>query len=284
MSEQKPEYVTDALEMMGVVKPKKIIQEISGFVPVFDVVVSFYEDHITALVFGRRWQYCRMEDGVCRASLSRLAKDLRLDEATIMRHTEKLVKDGYLVDLTPDRRNRPHVYADAGRVVMKSYLGVAECNTSIAQSNVGIAQSQLIKQDYTKNKDSVLSQKDIEQANRMVDSIIGQTTSPELRAEAEAINAFESAFGIERPWNWYPAKTSEEKTWRDFRAYVVEKYEEDHECFTKYVTWRNQKYSKGTMSNLAIKRNPEDFPDSWVMYQASEAMYGKKESEMTRLL
>lgn len=175
MSEQKTEYVADALEMIGVVKPKKIIQEISGFVPVFDVLVEAYHDHITALVFGRRWQYCRMEDGVCRASLSRIAKDLHLDEATILRHTEKLVNDGYLVDLTPDRRNRPHVYADAGRVVMKSFLGVAQSNTSIAQSNVGIAQSQLIKQDYTSNKetDFPLTKKELEQVNTKVDAIIG---------------------------------------------------------------------------------------------------------------
>lgn len=169
MTKQKPEYVTDALEMIGVSEPRQIVTEISGFVPVFDVLVEFYQDHITALVFGRRWQYCRMEDGVCRASLSRIAKDLHLDGATIMRHTEKLVKDGYLIDMTPDRKNRPHVYADAGRVVMKSHFGVAQNNTGIAQNNTGIAQSQLIKQDNTSiKKDVSLSPEDYKQAGEKV--------------------------------------------------------------------------------------------------------------------
>lgn len=154
MSEEKAEYITDALEMMGIVQPKKIETQISGFVPVFDYVLSYYKDHTTALVFGRRWQYCGMEDGVCRASLAKIANDLQLDEATVMRHTEKLVKDGFLIDKTPDRRNRPHVYIDGGKVTMKTALNahIAQSNTGIAQSNVGIAESKLIKQDKTNIK------------------------------------------------------------------------------------------------------------------------------------
>ena len=163
MSEEQAEYITDALEMMGIVQPKKIETQISGFVPVFDYVLSYYKDHITALVFGRRWQYCGMEDGVCRASLAKIAGDLQLDEATVMRHTEKLVKDGFLIDKTPDRRNRPHVYMDGGKVTMKTALnahiaqnntGIAQNNTGIAQSNMGIAESKLIKQDKTNIKQS----------------------------------------------------------------------------------------------------------------------------------
>jgi DNA-binding Lrp family transcriptional regulator len=150
------ESVENAMAMIGVIKPREIVQQISGFVPVFDVVINHFQDHLTAVVFGRRWQFCRMTDGVCRASLSKIAKSLSLDEATVMRHTEKLVNEGFLIDLTPERRNRPHVYADAGRVVMKSQLGVelksiAQSNTTVAESNTGIAESQLIKDS---NKDS----------------------------------------------------------------------------------------------------------------------------------
>lgn len=165
MSEEKQEYITDALEMIGIVQPKKIETQISGWIPIFDYIANYYKDPITALVFGRRWQYCGMEDGVCRASLSKIAKDLHLDEATVMRHTEKLVKDGFLIDTTPDRRNRPHVYKDAGRVTMKTALNasIAESNTGIAQSNVGIAESKLIKQDNTniKQKDANASKPDL---------------------------------------------------------------------------------------------------------------------------
>ena len=147
--------IEDAMEMLGKgYEPRReIATEISGFVPVFEVVMRQYKDHITALVFGRMWQYCGMEDGVCRASLKRIGDDLEIDKATVSRHAEKLVNDGYLIDTTPDRRNRPHVYKDAGKVIMKSsVLGVAQSNTSVAQSNVGVAQSRLIKQYKTNIK------------------------------------------------------------------------------------------------------------------------------------
>lgn len=166
MSEDQPDYITDAEEMMGWNEPRRIVQEVSGFIPVFEVVMKFYNDHLTALVFGRIWQYCGMEDGVCRASLARIGKDLEISAATVMRHADKLVNDKFLIDTTPDRRNRPHIYADAGRVVMKSQIqavmkepGVSQRNTDISQSksaiserNTSVSESQLIKQDKTTNK------------------------------------------------------------------------------------------------------------------------------------
>ena len=153
MSEQQPSYITEALEMMGLSEPKQIIQEVSGFVPVFEAILEKYDDYVTALVFGRRWQYCRMEDGVCRAGLERIASDLKMSAATVMRHTEKLVEDGYLIDLTPDLRNVPHHYKDAGLIVMKSQLtaSISQRNTSISQGKATVSQSQLIKDSIKQN-------------------------------------------------------------------------------------------------------------------------------------
>ncbi len=161
MTEAPQEYITDALEMMGILEPKQIVTEVSGFIPVFEVVLSHYDDHVTALVFGRMWQYCRMSDGVCRATIDRLADDLKISGATVMRHIEKLEEGGYIYDNTPDRRNRPHEYVDCGKVIMKGSLSaiaqknvrVAQKNVRVAQKNVAIAESQLIKQDNTTNKD-----------------------------------------------------------------------------------------------------------------------------------
>ena len=155
MSEQQPSYITEALEMMGLSEPKQIIQEVSGFVPVFEAILEKYDDYVTALVFGRRWQYCRMEDGVCRAGLERIASDLKMSAATVMRHTEKLVEDGYLIDLTPDLRNVPHHYKDAGLIVMKSQLtaSISQRNTSISQRKATVSQSQLIKDSIIQELD-----------------------------------------------------------------------------------------------------------------------------------
>ena len=65
-----------------------------------------------------------------------------------MRHTEKLVENGgTLIDLITWPRNRHHVYADAGLVVMRGSLaaGVAQSNESVAQRNATVAQSKLNK-------------------------------------------------------------------------------------------------------------------------------------------
>jgi hypothetical protein len=274
------EYITDALEMMGIVEPKQIVTEISGFVPVFDVVIHNVKDHITALVFGRIWQYCGMSDGVCRATIERLADDLEVSSATIMRHIEILEKFGYIFDRTPERRNRPHEYADCGRVVMKGSLSaIAQKNVRPSQSNVAIAESQLIKQDNTKLNKNDLTEKEKDQVNAKVDAILGGSIGKKLAAEKQAIDAFESAFGIIRPWNWYPAKTTDERTWRDFRGFIVELHAADCDCFSKYVTWTRVPYAKGTMSSLGIKRNPQDFPDSWNCYLASSSMYANQNEE-----
>lgn len=97
--------------------------------------------------------------------------------------------------------------------------------------------------------------------------------------EEIALDAFQSALQTPLNWNWYPAKTTEEKTWRDFRSYVLSLYQTDKNCFTKYQTWRTQPYARGAMSNLAIKRNPENFPASWSDFLASTSMYSKQESK-----
>jgi hypothetical protein len=151
MSEQQEEYITDALEMIGVSEPRKIVTEVSGFIPVFEVVLHAYKDYMTALVFGRMWQYCNMSDGVCKASLERIGNDLEVSAVTVMRHAEKLVADGYLIDTTPDRRNAPHEYLDGRRVEMKSRItaGMTESKPTVIKSNPSVINSQLIKQDNT---------------------------------------------------------------------------------------------------------------------------------------
>ena len=177
MTEKPPEYVADALEMIGANEPQKTVTEFSGFVVVFDVIANHYGDPMTALVFGRMWGYCQMEDRVCKASLSTIAKKLHIDKATVSRHAEKLVNDGYLIDLTPDLRNKPHVYADAGRVVMKSKMeaGVAESNSRVAQNNASVAESQL---NRISNRDSNMVEVK-EKANKKVDAILDQVRNGE---------------------------------------------------------------------------------------------------------
>lgn len=114
----------------------------------------------------------------------------------------------------------------------------------------------------------------IKKKKDIVDGIL-EMQNPLQTKERQAINAFEQAFGITRPWEWYPDTPADKrKTWADFRAYVLQLYSADPQCFDKYATWGRQPFVRGAMTCLGIKRNPQDFPDSWAAFCAS-AMYRK---------
>jgi len=145
MTEERPEYLNDVNEMMGWNEPKQIITEISGFVPIFDCVLERYKNATRAIVHGAMWRFCRMKDGVCKASLTTIGEMTGLAPATIMRHAQVLCEDGYFIDMTPDLKNKPHVYADTGKVKMVNRFDVSQRNVSISQRNASVSQSQLNK-------------------------------------------------------------------------------------------------------------------------------------------
>lgn len=84
--------------------------------------------------------------------------------------------------------------------------------------------------------------------------------------EKNTIDAFESAFSIKGNWNWYPAKPQEMRVWAIFRANLVQLYRVDKDCFTKYFTWAHQPFSRGAMTGIQIKNNPQNFMDSWASF------------------
>jgi DNA-binding MarR family transcriptional regulator len=110
----------------------KFLSEVKGFTPVIDVLVHEL-GLMPAVAYGVVWRYCQMEDGVCKASMAKIARRIGVDRATVHRHIKALCEAGYLKDLTPGLRNCPHTYADTGRakirlLAVKSSL--AECNSS----------------------------------------------------------------------------------------------------------------------------------------------------------
>lgn len=133
---------------------KTILADVSGFTPIIDTM-AMEHGLIYAAVFGRMWRFCQMEDGVCKASLDKIAQGLHVDKATVMRYADRLVADGYLTDLTPDLHNAPHVYADTGKAAIRVGIGatvagcnadsesVAQRNATVAGCNATVAQSQL---------------------------------------------------------------------------------------------------------------------------------------------
>lgn len=104
-------------------------------------------------------------------------------------------------------------------------------------------------------------------------------TPDDLDPEAEALKAFETALHLPGNWQWYPGKGSDEKAWKELRAFVVKLYRlEGVKAFEEYYTWSIQPFSRGAMTVLGIKRNPGDFEASWAAFKAS-AMLAKKTDE-----
>jgi DNA-binding Lrp family transcriptional regulator len=109
----------------------KFLSEIKGFTPVIDVLVHEL-GLMPAVAYGAVWRYCQMEDGVCKASMTKIARRIGVDRATVHRHIKALCEAGYLKDLTPEMRNCPHIYADTGRAKIKGLLAV---ESSVVESN-----------------------------------------------------------------------------------------------------------------------------------------------------
>lgn len=77
-----------------------------------------------------------MQDGVCRAAISKIAESVGMSERTIIRHLEQLCDGGYLFDTTPSLRNKPHIYADTGKIKIKVSVeaGVTESHSTMTES------------------------------------------------------------------------------------------------------------------------------------------------------
>lgn len=116
----------------------------STFTPIFDIIAGEY-GLITAAVFGRIWRYSQYK-GVCTASHDRIARDIGVERRTVIRHISILAKDGYISDLSPGVRNRPHHY----RITQKGHdtltiTGVTESDTTlqtgVTKSDLGVTES-----------------------------------------------------------------------------------------------------------------------------------------------
>jgi len=107
---------------------KTVLMQVDGFTPVIDEIVQDI-GLMPAVVFGRVWRYCQMKDGVCSASLERIGGEIGVSRKTVQRYVKLLCESGYLIDTTPERRNRPHRYKDAGKVSVQGKLGVESGRT-----------------------------------------------------------------------------------------------------------------------------------------------------------
>jgi DNA-binding MarR family transcriptional regulator len=132
----------------------KFLSEVKGFTPVIDVLAQEL-GLMCAVVYGVVWRYCQMENRVCTASLEKIAKRASISRSTAKRHIKELCKAGYLKDLTPDVRNHPHTYADAGKVKIKELLAVETGGSERPTKGVGGSERPTSSQEEVGQRDPI---------------------------------------------------------------------------------------------------------------------------------
>ena len=115
---------------------RSISFKLEGFTPIIDQLVE-ETGLVTAAVYGVVWRYCQMSDQVCTASLDKIAGRLGVSYSTVLRHIKLLCELGYLEDRSEGVRNRPHVYADTGKLAVQGTV-----KAGLSQSHTGLSESQ----------------------------------------------------------------------------------------------------------------------------------------------
>lgn len=81
----------------------------AAFTQVFDTAIrelGFRDGVILCLVY----RHCKMSKGVFSAGIKNKADNLDVDHRQLRRRLRYLVSEGYIADLTPDRKNKAHDY------------------------------------------------------------------------------------------------------------------------------------------------------------------------------
>jgi len=262
-------YVSEAIEMLGKGYDQEYIRKelpavMSGFTPAPDVLITEF-GFVTALVWGKVWRYCQMSDGICRAKLETLAGQLGMSVRTIIRHIEPLVRAGYLKDITPELKNRPHIYADTGKVRIRISVEatMTKSHSTMTESHSRHDRESLEESKVRKNKEE-LAKTSFEAA------IFGGVPIDQEQFEKEnnrnvAPRMFEKALGFSKPLPWWS-----NKEWSEFADWVVAEYSRSKTSFGEYNTWRNEKFTKGGIANTRLRGFPSEFSDSWDMFLMSK--------------
>ena len=121
------------------------------FTPLFEVAIEKY-GIIGAAVFGEVWRYCQMQRQQCDAAAETIACTLHVSLRTVQRWLKVLSGSDrpYIRDLTPGRRNKPHVYVATSEVwraaenktaVPVSFTATADPAPTVTESHSAMTES-----------------------------------------------------------------------------------------------------------------------------------------------
>lgn len=142
-------------------RERTVPAKIRDFTPLFDALIEKY-DLITAAVWGRLWRYSQ-KYGYSFATHETIAHELGIARSTVIRRLRILIADGYVEDLTPDLRNKPHQYQTTDKIMLLIELSAvsqshSEVDSGVSERHTGVSErhSQCVTEthEYTNNKQS----------------------------------------------------------------------------------------------------------------------------------
>lgn len=223
------------------------------------------------------WHYLALgvdESGKCKETIKDICEGTGYSHTEVINSLRELDELGYL-SVQKDAR---------GNTYTPEFVARGRDNNPTDKSVVKIVESTPVYQvDSTPSlENAVPSIKRVKRVNatsqiKGIESAMFSgrpVTNDDLPVMELALKEFESALSLPANWNWYPAKSGDERAWRELRDFVLLTWQEDNSAFRKYASWRATPYVKGALSNLAIQRKPYEFITSWSDYLASSSMYG----------
>ena len=83
--------------------------KLNDFIPVNSNLASQI-GLVKASVAGAVWKFSRLKNGVCQASAGTIGEQLGLERTTVHKALKALDSEGWIIDVTPNARNRTHHY------------------------------------------------------------------------------------------------------------------------------------------------------------------------------
>ena len=283
MSEESGEYKTNNQPDAIIEPPRTVKALLDGGIVDYQVwgwvkTSAKFRKHIKILRGAKHdiWHYLALgvdETGKCKETIKEICEGTGYSHTEVINTLRELDEMGYLSVQKDNRGNTylPEFVARGAKNPTELAVKKVE-STPVYQveSTPPIEELQPIPLRVKRVNTPKTQIKGIEAAMYQ-DRPVTSDDLPEWEArEKAACDAFESAFGIDRPWNWYPAKSTQENEWAELRAYLVQLYEADNTCFVGYATWANDKYSRGAKNASQIRQDPGAFPTAWAAYKASE--------------
>lgn len=305
MSEEKPEYLTEAEEMLGKgyesvrIEPERsVIRRVNGKMESYDlpafVKISTSFKSELAEISGdalKVWLFIALsinrKTGKANPGLRTISENVKLAVNTVQKCLQELEN---LNLLTVDRQSRKfniyetHEYVSANRAEPTvsnrdtDAETVSNLDTTVSNFAETVSPSVILNQSNQKNQTNSIPQ------NMPIDWYIQHglpipaNLTEQAQIEASATGEFESAFGFgQLPWD-------STATWQKFKNWTVKVYRANNQVFRQYVAWRNGKGKYEAMSNKQIRMTPQAFMDTgYPAFEAHSTMYTETE-EKVRLL